>query len=75
MRFDCVLRDDWGTILTLLQADKTVQTQRSNGRRRERGNEVDEITENAEQRKTVLALLKQGQVSRAENLLKWPCFS
>ena len=29
-RFDCVVRDDWGTILALLQADKAVMKQRGN---------------------------------------------
>ena len=66
-RFDSVMRDDWGTVLALLQADRAALRQREGGRRgagaSRRGE--DEATTAAKLRKTVLALLKRGQISRA----------
>ena len=68
-RFDSVVRDDWGTVLALLQADRTALKQREGARgrrdRRETGDIENETTTDAKLRKTVLALLKRGQVSRA----------
>ena len=67
-RFDSVLRDDWGTVLTLLEADRAALKQRDVGRGRRRNRrepEVDETVSDAKLRKTVLALLKRGQISRA----------
>ena len=65
-----IVREDWGSVLALLQADKDVQRQRGGRRgrrdRREQGNiEEDETKAQAKLKKTVLALLKRGQVSRA----------
>ena len=67
-RFDSVLRDDWGSVLALLQADiaATKQRDRARGRRRNRReDDEDESAASAKLRKTVLALLKRGQISRA----------
>ena len=65
-----MVREDWSSVLALLQSDKDVQRQRGGRRgrndRREQGNiEEDEIKAKAKLRKTVLDLLKRGQVSRA----------
>jgi hypothetical protein len=35
-RFDSVVRDDWGTVIALLQADKAALKQREGGRGRRR---------------------------------------
>ena len=67
-RFDSVLRDDWGSVLALLRADiaATKQRDRARGRRRNRReDDEDESAASAKLRKTVLALLKRGQISRA----------
>ena len=63
-RFDCISRGDFGTILALLDSDRTAARQRrTRGRREQR--EEDVTTARAKLRKTVLSLLKRGQVSRA----------
>ena len=66
-RFDSIVRDDWGTVLALLQADKAALKQRDRvrNRRRNREDAEDESASDAKLRKTVLALLKRGQISRA----------
>ena len=61
-RFDCVVREDFGTILALLESDKMTARQRRGRARREPD---DDLTANSKLRKTVLSLLKRGQVSRA----------
>ena len=52
--------------MALLQSDKAAlkQRERTRGRRRHRDQTEDESTSNAKLRKTVLALLKRGQISR-----------
>ena len=62
-RFDCVARGDFGTILALLESDKAAARQRRGRARRDQGE--DDITAKAKLRKTVLSLLKRGQIGRA----------
>jgi hypothetical protein len=57
------VRGDFGTVLALLQADKAAVRQ-ARGGGRDQGEE-DETTAQAKLRKTVLSLLKRGQISRA----------
>ena len=61
-RFDCVAREDFGSILALLESDKMAARQNRGRARREPD---DDITANSKLRKTVLSLLKHGQVGRA----------
>ena len=69
-----MVREDLGSVLALLQADKDVYRQRGGrrGRRDRRGQvniEEDQTITKAKLRKTVLALLKRGQVSRAVRMI------
>ena len=61
-RFDCVVRGDFGSILQLLESDKLAA--RHNRGRVRRGAD-DDTTARAKLRKTILSLLKRGQIGRA----------
>ena len=61
-RFDCVVRGDFGSILALLGSDKMTA---SHIRGRARREPEDDITAKSKLRKTVLSLLKRGQIGRA----------
>ena len=62
LRFDCLVRGDWGSLLTQLQADKVAAA--TSQRRKKRKEENDALSD-ARLRKTVLAMLARGQVGRA----------
>ena len=64
LRFDCLTRGDWGSLVTQLVSDKAVQT--GTGRQATRKvKQRDPATETAKLRKTVLAMLSRGQIGRA----------
>ena len=65
MRFNCVVQRDWGTVLALLQADRVTARQRQEGRRGRVQQVEYDTTAQAKLRKTVLSLLKRGQIGRA----------
>ena len=62
-RFDCLGRDDWGSLLAQLEADKASANGRQSGKKRKQGE--DSALSAARLRKTVLAMLARGQVGRA----------
>ena len=61
-RFDCVVRGDFGSILAMLESDKMTARQIRGSATRE---PEDNITAKSKLRKTVLSLLKRGQIGRA----------
>ena len=58
-RFDCVVRGDFGSILALLESEKMAARQIRGRARRE---PEDDTTAKFKLRKTVLSLLKHGQI-------------
>ena len=67
-RFDCVVREDWGTLLSRLRADKEAVRVREENRRENR--QRDDVTCAKDKlRKKVLHLLARGQISRAVRLI------
>ena len=64
-RFDCVVRGDWGTLITLLQSAKAVHRQSNTSGQRQLRDEEGSVQANAKLRKTVLGMLSRGQVGRA----------
>ena len=64
LRFDCLARGDWGSLLTQLRYDKETGSDRQPARRAQKRDE-DAAAVNAKLRKTVLAMLARGQIGRA----------
>ena len=62
-RFDCFSRGDWGTLVTLLEYDRTAAANKQPTKNRNRSEDTNLTA--AKLRKTVLAMLSRGQVGRA----------
>ena len=62
-RFDSLLRGDWGSLLTLWQADRDALTSRQ--ARSKVSKKEDSAQSKAKLRKTILSMLARGQIGRA----------